>query len=439
MQMLYKHKSLSGVLAPDTAGSGPEKDRSCMFILNSTGSSRPTAQVLPVQTDPAPPLPPTCSSHLPFGLPQSAYHPQGGYPQTLLSPVSNPARILTSPRKPRPPPLATEDRTKPLGSSLPVAGASFSSGLGVGAGVGVRRENLFSRVNMDGSSGLQDSVVCRGLAGGGVSLMVETSCALTSTSNSHHHVSHPPVHFHLSSSSSPSPSGFYSYPPVSSSSFASFSASSSCTSPKSASQTGSSSGGGSYVPMATASTVPVAAVPGNTYYPPQHTSSPSPSPSSASSLDQSSGHSPSVCVCSSCGCRGNCGAYGALPGYAAASYLQPFSAGPSLFTLGPLLHLSPLIASSSTAGTGAAPFSYPMMVPPPLYRHNPLSHDQQQGFGFYQPHGIMGNGGQKRTAGNLSCYNCGAHGHRAEDCKQPPMDATQQGESVSTECEKYQI
>uniref|UniRef100_A0A669CJB5 Zinc finger, CCHC domain containing 14 n=1 Tax=Oreochromis niloticus TaxID=8128 RepID=A0A669CJB5_ORENI len=423
------------VLAPDTAGSGPEKDRSCMFILNSTGSSRPTAQVLPVQTDPTPPLPPSCSSHLPFGLPQSAYHPQGSYPQTLLSPVSNPARILTSPRKPRPPPLATEDRTKPLGSSLPAAGASFSSGLGVG----VRRENLFPRVNMDGSSGLQDSVVCRGLSGGGVSLMVETSCALTSTSNSHHHVSHPPVHFHLSSSSSPSPSGFYSYPPVSSSSFASFSASSSCTSSKTASQTGSSSGGGSYVPMATASTVPVAAVPGNTYYPPQHTSSPSPSPSSASSLDQSSGHSPSVCVCSSCGCRGNCGAYGALPGYAAASYLQPFSAGPSLFTLGPLLHLSPLIASSSTAGTGAAPFSYPMMVPPPLYRHSPLSHDQQQGFAFYHPHGIMGNGGQKRTAGNLSCYNCGAHGHRAEDCKQPPMDATQQGESVSTECEKYQI
>ncbi|XP_008284739.1 zinc finger CCHC domain-containing protein 14-like [Stegastes partitus] len=178
--------------------------------------------------------------------------------------------------------------------------------------------------------------------------------------------------------------------------------------------------------MATASSVPVAAVPGNTYYPPQPTSSPSPSPSSASSLDQSSGHGPSMCVCSSCGCRGNCGAYGTLPGYAAAGYLQPFSAGPSLFTLGPLLHLSPLIASSSAAAaTGAAPFSYPMMVPPPLYRHSPVSHDQQQGFGFYQPHGIMG--GQKRAAGNLSCYNCGANGHRAEDCKQPPMDSTQQG------------
>ncbi|XP_070686898.1 zinc finger CCHC domain-containing protein 14 [Pempheris klunzingeri] len=408
------HRRVSG---PDTAGGGPEKDRSCLFILNSSGSSRPTAQVLPVQTDPAPPLPASCS----FGLPQSPYHPQATYPQTLLSQVSNPARILTSPRKPRPPPLCTDDRTK-----LPVAGAGFSAGLGVG--MGVRLENLFPGLNMDGSSALQDAVVCRGLAGGAVGLMVETSSALTSTSNSLHHVSHPPLHFHLSSSSSPSPSGYYSYPPTSStsSSFSTFSTPS-CPSTKSASQSGSSGSGGGFVPMATASSVPVAAVPGNTYYQPQPTSSPSPAPSSASSLDQSSGPSSSVCVCSSCGCRGNCGAYGALPGYAAAGYLQPFSAGPSLFTLGPLLHLSPLIASSSATGSGATPFSYPMMVPPPLYRHSPLSHDQQQSFAFYQPHGMVGNGGQKRAAGNLSCYNCGANGHRAEECKQPPMDSAQQG------------
>ncbi|XP_038561710.1 zinc finger CCHC domain-containing protein 14 [Micropterus salmoides] len=406
------HRRVSG---PDSAGGGPEKDRSCLFILNSSCSSRPTAQVLPVQNDVAPSLPPSCS----FGLPQSPYHPQASYNQTLLSQVSNPARILTSPRKPRPPPLCMEDRTKQLGSSLPAAGAGFSTGLSVG--MGVRLENLFPGRNMDGSSPLQDSVVCRGLAGGAVSLMVETSSALTSTSNSLHHVSHPPLHFHLSSSSSPSPSGYYSYPPTSSS-FSSFL----CPSTKSGSQSGSSSSGG-VVPIATASNVPVAAVPGSAYYPPQTTSSPSPSPSSASSLDQSSGHNPSVCVCSSCGCRGNCGAYGALPGYAAAGYLQQFSAGPSLFTLGPLLHLSPLIASSSTAGTGATPFSYPMMVPPPLYRPSPVSHDQPQGFAFYQPHGILGNGGQKRAVGNLSCYNCGANGHRAEECKQPPMDSAQQG------------
>ncbi|XP_074488228.1 zinc finger CCHC domain-containing protein 14 [Sebastes fasciatus] len=406
------HRRVSG---SDAAGGGPEKDRSCLFILNSSGpagSSRPTAQVLPVQTDPAPPHSPSCS-HLPLGIPQPPYHPQASYPQTLLSPVSNPARILSSPRKPRPPPLCTEDRTKPLGSGLPVAGAGYAAGLTVG--MGLRLENLFPGLNLDGSSTLQDSLVCRGLAGGAVGLMVETSSALTSTSNSLHHVSHPPLHFHLSSSSSPSPSGYYSYPPTS--------FSSSCPSTKS----GSSNSGGGFVPMATTSSVPVAAVPGNTYYPAQPPSSPSPSPSPASSLDQSSGHAPSMCVCSSCGCRGNCGAYGALPGYAAAGYLQPFPAGPSLFTLGPLLHLSPLIASSSPAGTGATPFSYPMMVPPPLYRHSPVSHDQQQAFAFYQPHGIVGNVSQKRAAGNVSCYNCGANGHRAEECKQPAMDSAQQG------------
>lgn len=407
----------------DAAGGGPEKDRSCLFILNSScpaGSARPTAQVLPVQTDPAPPPHlPSCSSHLPLGLPQSSYHPQASYPQTLLSPVSNPARILTSPRKPRPPPLCTDDRTKPLGSGLPVAAAGFSPGLSVGLGVGVRLrlENLFPGINMDSSSMLQDSLACRGMAGGAVGLMVETSSALTSTSNSLHHVSHPPLLFHLSSSSSPSPSGYYSYPPTS--------FSSPCPSTKSGSSN-SGGGGGGFVPMATANSVPVAAVPCNTYYPTQPTSSPSPSPSSASSLDQSLGHTPSMCVCSFCGCRGNCGAYGALPGYTAAGYLQPFSAGPSLFTLGPLLHLSPLLASSSTAG--ATPFSYPMMVPPPLYRHSALSPDQQQGFAIYQPHGIVGNGSQKRAAGNVSCYNCGAGGHRAEECKQPAMDSAQQGE-----------
>ncbi|KAK2841875.1 hypothetical protein Q5P01_012075 [Channa striata] len=404
------HRRVSG---PDAAGAGLEKDRSCLFMLNSSGPSRPTAQVLPVQTDTAPPLPP-------FSLPQSPYHPQPSYPQTLLSPVSNPARILASPRKPRPPPLCTEDRTKPLGSGLPGAGAGFSPGLSVG--VGVRLENLIPGLNVDGSSALQDSVVCRGLAGGSVGLMVETSSALTSTSNSLHHVSQPPLHFHLSSSSSPSPSGYYTCPPTSSSS----SFSSPCPSSKSGSQTGSSSGGGSFVSMATGSSVPVATVPVNTYYPSQPIPSPSPSPSSVASVEHSSSHAASMCVCSSCGCRGNCRTYGALPGYAAAGYLQPFSAGPSLFTLGPLLHLSPLIASSSTAGSGT-PFSYPMMVPPPLYRHSPVSQDQQQGFGFYQPHGLMGNGGQKRAVGNLSCYNCGANGHRAEDCKQAPMDSTQQG------------
>lgn len=395
--------SVSGVSAPDAAAAASDKDRTCLFILNSTcptGSRRPTAQVLPVQTDPAPPLPPSCSSHPPFGLLQAPFHPQ---------PISNPARILASPRKPRPAPLSTEDGTKLPGAAS--VGGGFGSGPGVGVGVAARLENLFTGLTVDGSSGLQEVGLCcsQGGEGGGAMGLVETSSALTSTSNSLHHVSQPPLLFHLSSS----PTGYYSYPPPSSSTCAS-------------SKSGSSGGSGVYVSMATTSTVPVAAVPGNAYYLP--TSSPAPFACPAPSSDQSLPHSPSMCVCSSCGCRGNCGAYGApLPGYAAAGYLQPFSAGPSLLTLGPLLHLSPFVAPSSTASPGAPPFPYPMMVPPPLYRQSPTPQDQQQSFGFYQPHGPMGN--QKRAAANVSCCNCGASRHRVEECKQLPMDSTQQGES----------
>ncbi|XP_077372608.1 zinc finger CCHC domain-containing protein 14 isoform X2 [Festucalex cinctus] len=390
------YRRMSG---PEAVGGGQEKERSCIFILNSgcpAGPSRPTAQVLPVQTDIAAPAVASCSSHLPFTL--SHYHPQGSYPQ---SPLSNQARILSSPRKPRPPPLCLEDRTK----VAPGTGAGFSPGLGVG--MGMRLENLLPRLKLktDVSEG------CPSLPGAALGLMVETSCALTSTSNSLHHVSQPPLHFHLSSSSSSSPSTYYSYPTASSFS----------TSSKPLSQSVSSSGAGVFVSMATA-TVPIAAVQGKMYYPQQTNLS----ASSATSLDPSQGHTHSMCVCSSCGCRGNCGTYGTLPAYApAAGYLQPFSAN-SVFTLGPLLHLSPLMASSTATGTGTTPFSYSMMGPTPLSCQSPGSHDQQKGFSFYHSHGIVGNGVQKRLAGNLSCYNCGGHGHRAEDCKQPPMDSSQQ-------------
>ncbi|KAF6735627.1 Zinc finger CCHC domain-containing protein 14 [Oryzias melastigma] len=379
------HRRVSGPSAADSGA--PEKS---VFMVNSscpTASTRPTAQVLPVQTDLTPPLPPSCSSHLPFGVPQASFHQLPSYPQSLLSPVS--VRILSSPRKPRP--LCTD-----------VGGASFPSALG-GEG---RLENLFSGLSVDGSSTPRES--CHERSASAVDLMVETSSAPTSTSNSLHHVSQPPLLFHLSSSCPPTSPSF----------------SSSFSSSKSSSQSDNPGPPGGFVSTVTGSSVPVAAVPGNVYFPPQPTSSPSPCTSS-SSLDQRSGHGLSLCVCSSCGCHGNCGTYSALPGYAAASYLQPFSSGSSLFTLAPLLHLTPLVSSSSAAGYAAPPFSYPMMGPPPAYRRSLASHDPQPGFGFYSPHSIMGNGGQKRTAGNLSCFNCGTSGHRADDCKQPAAESLQ--------------
>ncbi|XP_073687832.1 zinc finger CCHC domain-containing protein 14 isoform X1 [Garra rufa] len=374
-----------------------EKERSC-FLLNpavSTGPSRPTAQVLPVQNDPS-----LCPSQM--SLP----------PPSL--PLLSPGRVLNSSRKPRPPPLCSEERPKPMGS---------------GVTLGVRLENIFPGLNLDGSPGHQDVSGPRGpltVLRSPPGLMVETSTALTSTSNTLHHVSHPPLHLQVSSSVPRTGS----YP---------FSTPSSC--PSSSSSTRPSFSPVSGVPLATASNVPMAAVPGNTYC---ANSTPTVTPSSSPASTENSGYasvqansansSSSLCVCSSCGCSGNCGSYGALPASYAGYFPHPFS-GTSVFTLGPLLHFSPLLTGSGTA----SPFSYPL-VAPPIYNSS-LSHDSQQnlvlppvqgflggGGGVYQPHGMMGNGssGHKKT-GNVSCYNCGLSGHRAQDCKQPAMDSAQQG------------
>lgn len=377
-----------------------EKERSC-FLLNpvvSTGPSRPTAQVLPVQNDPS-----LCPSQM--SLP----------PPTL--PLLSPGRVLNSPRKPRPPPLCSEERPKPVGS---------------GVAVGVRLENMFPGLSLDGTPGHQDMSAPRGplaVLRSPPGLMVETSTALTATSNTLHHVSHPPLHLQVSSSVPRTGS----YP---------FSTPSSC--PSSCSSTRPSFSPVSGVPIGTASSVPMAAVPGNTYC---INSTPVVTPSSSPASTENSGYasvqansinsSSSLCVCSSCGCSRNCGSYGALPASYAGYFPHPFS-GTSVFTLGPLLHFSPLLTGSGTA----SPFSYPL-VAPPIYNSS-LSHDSQQnlvlpsvqgflggGGGVYQPHGIMGNGssGHKKT-GNLSCYNCGLSGHRAQDCKQPAMDSAQQGNSI---------
>ncbi|XP_051548997.1 zinc finger CCHC domain-containing protein 14-like [Myxocyprinus asiaticus] len=372
-----------------------EKERSC-FLLNPavSGPSRPTAQVLPVQNDPS--LSPSHMSLPPPSLP-------------LLSP----GHVLNSPRKPRPPPLCSEERPKPMGS---------------GVAVGVRLENIFPGLSLDSSPGHQDVSGPRGpltMLRSPPGLMIETSTALTSTSNTHHHVSHPPLHLQVSSSVPHSGS----YP---------FSTPMSCPSSSSSSRASFSPVSG--VHIAAASTVPMAAVPGNTY---SVNSTPAITPSSSPASTENTGYashtnssnsSSSLCVCSSCGCSGNCGSYGALPASYTGYFPHPFS-GTSVFTLGPLLHFSPLLTGSGTA----SPFSYPL-VAPPIYNSS-QSHDSQQnlvcppgqGFlsgvgGVYQHHGMIGKGssGHKKT-GNVSCYNCGLSGHRAQDCKQPAIDSAQQG------------
>ncbi|KAJ8248812.1 hypothetical protein GJAV_G00228020 [Gymnothorax javanicus] len=409
---------------PET-GSDREKDR-CSVLLNHTmpsGSSRPTAQVLPVQNDPSPS--------------PSSYH----------LPLLSPARILSSPRKPRPPPpppppptpvlspLCADERAKPLG-----LGAMRLEGRFPGLSVEVAPPTL-----QDGSGPAHQGPLAALLSPPGS--IVETSMALTSTSNTLHHVTHPTLQLQPSSAlppdsahrtphyAHPRPAGFP--PSVSTVPMASVSS----------------------VPMATAcsvfagtassSSVPMATVPGNTYCVSSvggtpasglPSATPSSSPGPAPGAEAGQANAASVCVCSSCGCSGNCGSYNALPASYAGYFQHPFS-GPPVFTLGPLLHLSPLLTGPHPQqhSGSAAPFSYPI-VAPPLYSSS-LPHETQPGFvlppmqgflgggaGMYQPQGMLGNGGTgHKKAGNMSCYNCGVSGHRAQDCKQPPMDSAQQG------------
>ncbi|XP_077787746.1 zinc finger CCHC domain-containing protein 14 isoform X1 [Podarcis muralis] len=150
---------------------------------------------------------------------------------------------------------------------------------------------------------------------------------------------------------------------------------------------------------------------------------------------------PGCMVCSSCGCSGNCGSSGMTVSY--ANYFQhPFS-GPSVFTF-PFLPFNPLCSSgyintqqynSSSAfpmvhspyNSGITPDS--VMSGQSTFAVPPMQSFMASTAGVYQAQGMMSNNsgtGHKKN-GNLSCYNCGASGHRAQDCKQPPMDFNRQG------------
>uniref|UniRef100_A0A2K5ITE3 CCHC-type domain-containing protein n=1 Tax=Colobus angolensis palliatus TaxID=336983 RepID=A0A2K5ITE3_COLAP len=150
---------------------------------------------------------------------------------------------------------------------------------------------------------------------------------------------------------------------------------------------------------------------------------------------------PGCIVCTSCGCSGSCGSSGLTVSY--ANYFQhPFS-GPSVFTF-PFLPFSPMCSSGyvsaqqygggSTFPVVHAPYSSSGTPDPVLSGQSTFAVPPMQNFmagtaGGYQTQGLVGssNGSSHKKSGNLSCYNCGATGHRAQDCKQPSMDFNRPG------------
>ncbi|XP_062997305.1 zinc finger CCHC domain-containing protein 14 isoform X1 [Elgaria multicarinata webbii] len=150
---------------------------------------------------------------------------------------------------------------------------------------------------------------------------------------------------------------------------------------------------------------------------------------------------PGCMVCSSCGCSGNCGSSGMTVSY--ANYFQhPFS-GPSMFTF-PFLPFNPLCSngyintqqynSSSAFPMVHSPYNGGITPDSVMSGQSTFAVPPMQSFmagtaGVYQAQGMMSNnsGAAHKKNGNLSCYNCGGSGHRAQDCKQPPMDFNRQG------------
>ncbi|XP_073461825.1 zinc finger CCHC domain-containing protein 14 isoform X2 [Aquarana catesbeiana] len=145
-------------------------------------------------------------------------------------------------------------------------------------------------------------------------------------------------------------------------------------------------------------------------------------------------------VCSSCGCSGSCGSSGVAVNY--GNYFQHFSA-PSMFPFS-LMPFNPMCNNgyintqqynnSSSFPVMHHPYSNSlnpdsMLTGQPSFSMPPMQNFITGTAGVYQPQGIMGaiNGTLHKKSGNVSCYNCGVSGHRAQDCKQPSMDFNQQG------------
>ncbi|KFP58620.1 Zinc finger CCHC domain-containing protein 14, partial [Cathartes aura] len=437
---------------------GSEKEKPVMLLNHFTSSSaRPTAQVLPVQNDAgsnpsghhALPMQmmSAASTHItPIRMLNSVHKSdRGNADMKLLSSSMHSLLSLEERNKVSPGPRGSIKMEKSFGNTVVdvMSASSPHQPLQVLSGAAENSSptstiNFGPRTKVVHASTL-DRVIKTAQQPG---LIVETSTAATVTSSTVFHGARPPIKL-LVSSSLPTDSAIAGQ--TSCSSNMQITVSPAIINPRTALYTANTK-----VAFSAMSSVPVAPMQGsfcansNAASSSSHPSTsfatmanlPScPAPSSSptlSSVAENNFYSSSSSS-SSCGCSGNCGSSGMTVSY--ANYFQhPFS-GPSMFTF-PFLPFNPLCSNgyintqqynSSTTfpvvhtayNSGIAPDS--VMTGQSTFAVPPMQN--------FMAGGMMGNsnGSSHKKNGNLSCYNCGASGHRAQDCKQPPMDFNRQG------------